>query len=401
MFWITLVLLPVSPRVAVFSFVGFSLKDWLKGNLLSRDASLPMRDDFSNAEFLFPPPIQVAIPDAVESIFPGIDAHLTHYLSPPTPDQPQFYLVAVVSPSLICAWHALCWFGLNYWFAFVTSSVALTKACTEIRAVHRGLVAPLSWDQYARCLFSAVAFSRLPEFAANGVIVPLLIMGALSTLLEPIRHFWRAASKFEVHEDSGKSSLDEAKRMRQEWAMGLTKASLVVLPLVFDDDYMQDALVYIVVMPLLVMLILWAKYWTVTVLASHIKAENTHYTMLGVSETATISEIKKGFKRMALKWHPDKNSSAEAEATMKQVNEAYEVLKDEDSRKVYDDESTSRKSQQEFANVEQANIELAEHLAAEGGWAPGNARLVAVAVQLLSLLLDTNIDTGVASTTAA
>lgn len=112
----------------------------------------------------------------------------------------------------------------------------------------------------------------------------------------------------------------------------------MTLPLIFHDDYMEDAIVYMLVMPILVGVIVFAKVWTVKVLSSKIEAENTHYTVLGISETATLPEIKKAFRWMAMKWHPDKNKSAEAEAMMKQLNAAHEVLKEADLRKVYDDE---------------------------------------------------------------
>lgn len=52
------------------------------------------------------------------------------------------------------------------------------------------------------------------------------------------------------------------------------------------------------------------------------------YKILGVSKTASISEIKKAYKKLALQWHPDKNvdNREEAEAKFREIASAYEVL---------------------------------------------------------------------------
>jgi len=61
-----------------------------------------------------------------------------------------------------------------------------------------------------------------------------------------------------------------------------------------------------------------------------------YYEILGVDKSASDAEIKSAYKKMALKWHPDRNKTAEAEAKFKEVNEAYEVLKDVDKKAAYD-----------------------------------------------------------------
>mmetsp|Transcript_18922 Transcript_18922/g.39385 ORF Transcript_18922/g.39385 Transcript_18922/m.39385 type:complete len:563 (+) Transcript_18922:164-1852(+) len=63
-----------------------------------------------------------------------------------------------------------------------------------------------------------------------------------------------------------------------------------------------------------------------------------YYKILGVSRNADKSEIKKGYKKMAMQWHPDKNKGNEEEAEKKftDVAEAYEVLSDDELRARYD-----------------------------------------------------------------
>ncbi|XP_069795424.1 dnaJ homolog subfamily B member 4 isoform X2 [Narcine bancroftii] len=61
-----------------------------------------------------------------------------------------------------------------------------------------------------------------------------------------------------------------------------------------------------------------------------------YYSTLGLQKGATDEEIKKAYRKQALKWHPDKNKSPDAEERFKEVAEAYEVLGDSKKREIYD-----------------------------------------------------------------
>ena len=66
-------------------------------------------------------------------------------------------------------------------------------------------------------------------------------------------------------------------------------------------------------------------------------SKQDYYETLEVAKGATVEEIKKSYRRLAMKYHPDRNQgNAEAEAKFKEINEAYEILKDDQKRAAYD-----------------------------------------------------------------
>ncbi len=73
-----------------------------------------------------------------------------------------------------------------------------------------------------------------------------------------------------------------------------------------------------------------------------------YYTVMGVARDATQDEIKRAYRKLARKYHPDVSKEKDAEARFKEVGEAYEVLKDTEKRAAYDQLGKNWKAGQEF-----------------------------------------------------
>lgn len=84
------------------------------------------------------------------------------------------------------------------------------------------------------------------------------------------------------------------------------------------------------------------------------------YETLEVSQDASSEEIKKSYRRLARKYHPDINKDAGAEEKFKEINAAYEILSDENKRKQYDQFGDSMFGGQNFHDFArgQGNVNL-------------------------------------------
>ncbi|MFA5182688.1 MAG: DnaJ C-terminal domain-containing protein [Syntrophales bacterium] len=76
-----------------------------------------------------------------------------------------------------------------------------------------------------------------------------------------------------------------------------------------------------------------------------------YYQLLGVDKKATTEEIKKAYRKLALKWHPDKNpnNKAQAEEKFKKISEAYAVLSEQEKRNQYDTYGSADQFRQKYS----------------------------------------------------
>lgn len=82
--------------------------------------------------------------------------------------------------------------------------------------------------------------------------------------------------------------------------------------------------------------------------------EKDYYEILGVSRNASTDEIKKAYRKLAAKYHPDKNpGDKHAEEMFKQINEAHSVLTDPGKRKLYDRFGENWK---QFENMDEKHV---------------------------------------------
>ena len=83
-------------------------------------------------------------------------------------------------------------------------------------------------------------------------------------------------------------------------------------------------------------------------LAKSIVAKENFYSILNLEKGCSEDEIKKAYRKLALKVHPDKNKAPSAEQAFKKVGQAYACLSDPDKRKHYDLFGTEKGNQPSF-----------------------------------------------------
>lgn len=92
-----------------------------------------------------------------------------------------------------------------------------------------------------------------------------------------------------------------------------------------------------------------------------------YYKIMGVSRDASAEEIKRAYRKLARKYHPDVSKEPDAEARFKEINEAYEVLKDPKKRAAYDQLGTRWKAGEEFRPPPDWNVGGFDFGGFEGG----------------------------------
>ena len=80
----------------------------------------------------------------------------------------------------------------------------------------------------------------------------------------------------------------------------------------------------------------------------------SYYDILGISTDATDADVKKAYRTLSLKYHPDRNPSEEAKEKIQKINEAYETLGDPALRKQYDTKDAVNENLN-FGNADQFN----------------------------------------------
>jgi curved DNA-binding protein len=92
-----------------------------------------------------------------------------------------------------------------------------------------------------------------------------------------------------------------------------------------------------------------------------------YYKILGIPKSASADEVKKAFRKLAVKYHPDKNKNKAAEEKFKEANEANEVLSDPEKRKKYDELGENWQNYQQRGNQNPGGFDWSKYQNAQGG----------------------------------
>jgi curved DNA-binding protein CbpA len=113
------------------------------------------------------------------------------------------------------------------------------------------------------------------------------------------------------------------------------------------------------------------------------QAMATLYDTLGVPMHATDEEIKRAYRKAAMKWHPDRNSGAEevARATFQEIKDAYAILSDAAQRKVYDAVYTEQMRGWEAQRARQQKAQAEREAAARAADEAAYAEMVSLAMR--------------------
>ncbi|MBP0589807.1 J domain-containing protein [Paraburkholderia sp. LEh10] len=134
----------------------------------------------------------------------------------------------------------------------------------------------------------------------------------------------------------------------------------------------------------------------------------TLYAKLGVSQDATTEEIKRAYRKAAMKWHPDRNAGQEdaARAAFQEIKDAYAILSDEDQRKIYDNVYEQEMRRWQALQKRQQEVEAARARKAQAAAQAQYAKMVGVAMRfadeghnrdvLFGVLLGRDCDAGTA-----
>lgn len=79
-----------------------------------------------------------------------------------------------------------------------------------------------------------------------------------------------------------------------------------------------------------------------------ILAKKDYYQILNVQKTANEDELKKSYRKLALKFHPDKNKAPQATEAFKKVSQAFACLSNAEKRKLYDEHGTEDNFKQRY-----------------------------------------------------